>query len=95
MGSFELLVLSLQGQLDPFAKHLLPIFLEGAKDTEADMRQNSVYGLGELVLWGGPGLEPKYNQILSDLSMILTAETAPQVPLSNHRSFSIVSVKSK
>lgn len=62
-------------------KHLLPVFRNGAKDEESDMRQNSLYGLGELVLYAGPCLEPQYNQILSDLSMILTNETAPQVCL--------------
>ena len=67
--------------MEPFAKHLQPVFLAGAKDSETDMRQNSVYGLGELVLWSGACLQPQYNQILSNLSNILNAETAPQVIL--------------
>ena len=60
-------------------KHLLPLFCQGAKDSESDMRQNSLYGLGELVLYSGPCLEPQYNQILSDLSIILANESVPQV----------------
>ena len=58
------------------------MFREGAKDAEADMRQNSLFGLGELVLFSGPCLEPQYNQILSDLSLVLANETAPQVNIS-------------
>jgi len=79
VGTLADCCVSLQGKLEPFAKHLQPVFLAGAKDSETDMRQNSVYGLGELVLWSGACLQPQYNQILSNLSNILNAETAPQV----------------
>jgi len=79
VGTMADCVKSLQGTLDKFIKHLLPMFREGAKDAEADMRQNSLFGLGELVLFSGPCLEPQYNQILSDLSLVLASETAPQV----------------
>jgi len=79
VGTMADCVKALPGKLEPFVKHLLPVFRNGAKDEETDMRQNSLYGLGELVLYAGPCLEPQYNQILSDLSMILTNETEPQV----------------
>jgi len=55
------------------------VFLDGVKDSEPDIRQNSVYGLGELVLWSGVCLEPQYNQILSYLTNSIQSETAPKV----------------
>jgi hypothetical protein len=39
--------------LAPFIPHLLPLFVEMLKDTEDDVRNNAIYGLGELVLWAG------------------------------------------
>jgi len=57
----------------------LPIFTEALADEEDDLRNNGVYGLGELVLWGGPGMAGHYNQILSNLSTLLGKESAPRV----------------
>ena len=43
----------LQGVLQPFLPHLLPLFTEMLKDEEDDVRNNCVFGLGEMVLWAG------------------------------------------
>ena len=37
--------------LTPFIPHLLSLFVDMLKDTEDDVRNNSIYWLGELVLW--------------------------------------------
>jgi len=69
----------LTGVLEPFLPHLLPVFSELTKDTEDDCRNNAVYGLGELMLWGGPAMDQHYQTILGRLSQLLQVETAPRV----------------
>jgi len=69
----------LQGQLDRYLKDLLHIFLEKFRDSENDVRNNAVYGVGEVVLWGGPVVAPHYPQILSALSGLVEHEPAPRV----------------
>eukprot|EP00092_Neocalanus_flemingeri_P005200 GFUD01005593.1.p1 GENE.GFUD01005593.1~~GFUD01005593.1.p1 ORF type:complete len:950 (+),score=322.92 GFUD01005593.1:135-2852(+) len=69
----------LAGVLDPFLPHLLPVFVELTRDTEDDCRNNAVYGLGELILWGGQAMEPHYSAVLGTLSQLLQVETSPRV----------------
>merc|ERR1719419_1223082 len=69
----------LTGVLDPFIQHLLPIFVETTTDTEDDCRNNAVFGLGEMILWGGPAMEQHYSAVLGTLSQLLQTETSPRV----------------
>merc|ERR1719431_2522315 len=69
----------LAGVLDPFLPHLMPVFMELTRDEEDDCRNNAVYGLGELILWGGEIMEQHYTSILATLSQLLQAETSPRV----------------
>merc|ERR1719452_38116 len=69
----------LAGVIDPFLPHLLPIFLEMTSDTEDDCRNNAIFGLGELILWGGVVMEPHYPTVLEMFSNILHVETSPRV----------------
>jgi len=69
----------LAGVLEPFLPHLLPLFTEMLKDSEDDVRNNAVYGMGELVLWAGDVAVPHYNTILATLSALLGHETSPRV----------------
>jgi len=49
------------------------------RDTEEDCRNNAVYGLGELLLWGGQELGQHRDTILVSLSQMLKIESAPRV----------------
>lgn len=69
----------LKGQLDKFLPHVMPVFYEAIKDSEVDLRNNGIYGFGEIVLFGGDLIVPHYNQILSNVSTLLAIETAPRV----------------
>merc|ERR1712025_1230055 len=69
----------LAGVLEPFLPHLLPLFTEMLKDSEGDVRNNAVYGMGELVLWAGDVAVPHYNTILATLFALLGHETSPRV----------------
>ena len=40
-------------QLDPYVDPLLNMFLSNTKDEDEDVRNNAVYGAGELALHGG------------------------------------------
>ena len=79
MGALADCMEPLQGRLDPFIKHVMPVYMHATKDEENDVRNNAVYGLGELVLWGGETMVSNYNQILSVLSNLLAIEQAPRV----------------
>jgi hypothetical protein len=69
----------LQGVLQPFLQHLLPLFVEMIKDSEDDVRNNAVYGLGEAVLWGGEAGTPHISTILANVSKLLQHESCPRV----------------
>ena len=69
----------LQGVLQPFLQHLLPLFVEMIKDSEDDVRNNAVYGLGEVVLWGGEAGTPHISTILANVSKLLQHESCPRV----------------
>jgi len=69
----------LQGVLQPFLPHLLPLFTEMLKDEEDDVRNNCVFGLGEMVLWAGESAVPHYTPILAILSKQLSKEDSPRV----------------
>ncbi len=69
----------MQGNLDPYLKDLLHTFLEKFRDSENDVRNNAVYGVGEVVLWGGAAVVPHYSHILASLSGLLDHEPAPRV----------------
>lgn len=42
----------LQGVLEPFAKHLYTAFTTSIRDEDCEVRNNAIFGLGELVLHG-------------------------------------------
>ena len=69
----------LQGVLQPFLQHLLPLFVEMIKDSEDDVRNNAVYGLGEVVLCGGEAGTPHISTILANVSKLLQHESCPRV----------------
>ena len=69
----------LAGVLEPFLPHLLPVFVEMTRDEEDDCRNNAVYGLGELILWGGVVMEQHYTAVLATLAQLMQAETSPRV----------------
>jgi len=79
VGTLADCVEPLAGRLEQFLPHAMPIFNEVIGDEEDDLRNNGVYGLGELVLWGGDLMVSHYNQILSNLSTLLAKESAPRV----------------
>ena len=67
----------LQGVLQPFLQHLLPLFVEMIKDSEDDVRNNAVYGLREALLWGGDAGTPHISTILANVSKLLQHESCP------------------
>lgn len=53
---------------------LLPLYLTGILDEYEEARQNSVFGLGEMVLYSGEKAYPHFGQILQALSQIVAVE---------------------
>ena len=53
VGSTAECLESLGGHLDPYVDSLLNMFLNMTKDEDEDVRNNAVYGAGELALHGG------------------------------------------
>ncbi|EFX65679.1 hypothetical protein DAPPUDRAFT_303554 [Daphnia pulex] len=67
----------LDGVLEPFVPHLYTTFTTLMRDSDSEVRNNSVFGLGELVLHGRELLFPNFPQILQILSNALSRETNP------------------
>jgi len=68
IGSFAECMEPLAGCLDPFVNDLMPLFVSFMNDGDKDVRNNAIYGLGELALNGGPGMVQHYPQLLQTLS---------------------------
>ncbi|GJQ87137.1 hypothetical protein Trydic_g23982 [Trypoxylus dichotomus] len=58
-----------------FVPQLMQLWVNGAKDANDDVRNNSVFGLGEMILYGKDCIFPHYNDILQGLSAILAKES--------------------
>ena len=80
-GSLAECMEPLHGALEPFVPHIMPIFLKLASDEDDDVRNNAIFGLGELVLHSGPNSSvfDQYSQLLAALSKLLADEKAPRV----------------
>ncbi|XP_070574661.1 importin-4-like [Ptychodera flava] len=63
----------------PFVQHLYPIMVNGSKDEDDEVRNNSVYGLGVLAESGREILYDKYPEILNILFTLASKESKPQV----------------
>ena len=71
MGAIAESIEPLAGVLAPFLPKLLTMFGEMCRDSEDDCRNNAVYGLGELMLWGGLEVAGHRQQILQSLEMMI------------------------
>ena len=69
----------LHGQLEAFVPHVMPALLKLVYDEDDDVRNNSIFGLGELVLHAGPVMNPHFSQLLELFSKLLSTEKAPRV----------------
>ncbi|XP_064467073.1 importin-4-like [Ornithodoros turicata] len=58
----------------PFCQPLLPVFLNSMRDKDAEVRSNSVFGLGVLAENAGDVLKTQYPAILEALSAMLSRE---------------------
>ena len=69
----------MHGTLEPFAGHILPVFTRLAFDEDDDVRNNAIFGMGELVLHAGPPMNPHFGKILETLSKLLVNEKSARV----------------
>ncbi|XP_059474979.1 importin-4-like [Neocloeon triangulifer] len=68
------------GQIPLVANQLLPLLLKLAQDKVPDVRNNSIFALGELAFHGKDALFPHYAQILQVLSTVISKnDNGPQV----------------
>jgi len=64
----------LSGVLEPFVAHLYPTFTNLMRDEDCEVRNNAIFGLGELVFYGRELVYSNYPQILQNLSAALSRE---------------------
>ena len=64
--------------LQPFIQHLLPVYTAAFKDEDKDVRNNAIYGIGELALHGGVPVRTHFPAILQCLSSHLSVENDPR-----------------
>ncbi|KAI4495616.1 hypothetical protein M0802_008451 [Mischocyttarus mexicanus] len=58
-----------------FLPQVLPIFLKFANDSNANVRNNAIFGIGELALHGKDAVYPHYTDILQVLSSAIAKES--------------------
>ena len=78
-GSMAECMEPLQGQLEPFVSHIMPVFLKLVEDEDDDVRNNAVFGLGELVFYSGSVMHQHFGNLLATLSNLMSNEKAPRV----------------
>lgn len=79
VGSLAECLESLSGEfLEPFVDQLMPAFLHNFRDEDKEVRNNAIFGIGELALHGGPGMQRHFPAVLQSLSVRLGAETDPR-----------------
>ncbi|KAF5902711.1 importin-4, partial [Clarias magur] len=61
------------------SNRLLPVFVTGVKDSDAEVRNNSVFGLGALAQAAGPLISSHYPMMLSVFSNMLVKESDRRV----------------
>jgi hypothetical protein len=80
VGTLAECVEPLAGVLAPFATKLYQTFVSSMKDdSDDDVRNNAVFGLGELAMHGGEQMQQNYPQILHNLSNLVGHEESPKV----------------
>lgn len=57
-----------------FVPQLLPLFLQLSRDESDEVRNNAIFGIGEMVLHGKEALFPHYSEILQALSTAASKE---------------------
>ncbi|XP_078483231.1 importin-4-like isoform X1 [Ciona intestinalis] len=60
-------------------QHVVPRFIQLSRDSEAEVRNNSIYGLGVLLQNGGPASTQHYPNVLGCLSQALVKEDSRRV----------------
>lgn len=69
----------LQGCTATWFDNLLPLYLKGLQDEYEQARQNAVFGIGEMVLYGEDKAYSHYAEILQALSQVVAVEEHPSV----------------
>lgn len=69
----------LQASTITWFDNLLPLYLKGIQDEYEQARQNAVYGLGELILYGEEKAFPHFQEVLQALSQVVATEKHPSV----------------
>ncbi|KAG8238816.1 hypothetical protein J437_LFUL010530, partial [Ladona fulva] len=79
IGTISDTIASLSYRITGYVQVLLPLLLHASEDKNEDVRNNAIYGLGELAFHGKEAVEPHYPQILQALSATVSKETHPVV----------------
>ena len=70
---------ALKESVEPFVKTILSVFVTMFKDSDEDVRNNAVFGAGEMALHGGACIHQSYPAILGAFSGLLANEDCPRV----------------
>ncbi|XP_048515338.1 importin-4-like isoform X2 [Athalia rosae] len=75
IGTISECISALGPTVATFVPQLLPRLLKLAIDSDAEVRNNAIYGIGELALHGKDAVYPHYPEILQTLSTAIMTET--------------------
>ena len=79
VGSLAECMDPMAGLLDEFIPTLLQVFMTCINDEDEDVRNNAVYGMGEMCAHGGNSTFSLFPQILASMSDLMGKESAPRV----------------
>ncbi|KAM8961445.1 importin-4 [Pelodytes ibericus] len=79
VGTLAETVVALGSATAQFVPQILPALISAARDGDAEVRSNSVYGLGALAEHGGGVMHQHYPKLLSILSSIISSDKNARV----------------
>lgn len=80
-GSLAECMKPLKGMLEPYVPKLVPVFTTLILDESEDVRNNAVFGAGELALYGGEPVYQHYPAIMSTLNTLTTTMAAEKAEM--------------
>ncbi|XP_040564918.1 LOW QUALITY PROTEIN: importin-4-like [Lepeophtheirus salmonis] len=80
VGSLAECMEPMKGVLDPYVSKLYQTYAAMTQEKNEDVRNNAIFGMGEMCLYGGPCTYPVFPQILQLLSSLLSGqESSPRI----------------
>ncbi|XP_033113593.1 importin-4-like [Anneissia japonica] len=79
IGTLSETIIAMEDCIQPFAGHLVPVFVQGMQEDDAEVRSNAVFGIGVLAEHGKETVFSHYPVLLSAISSLIAKEDDQRV----------------